>query len=410
MAAVFSTVDSESTKPHASGASRELAPAARTDVLASLAVAHLRMRDGVPAVAACAAARELDPYEVLRPAVKAHQQLGDEAAVREAKLALRAARTAAPSPREAWLVPAAPLEPPGTYTGRSAQTNARAIESQMDALQDELGPKLQRLIEGVERWAAKLEHEPMPFALPQMSELLAPSAEQPQLAVCISFEGVALELEAGGGLNDALVRTCVDRPAPDSPLAPDEPEEDEAREAETRGLAADALRTSVADTVDAMSSQSGVRLSEPFAEWCESASMAQWHVCVLSASFKPAVRHFLRAAGLSQITAVAADAICRRESNRWEATSWGAVDRIRALRGWLSSTLGLRTAARTAQLVLVGAHARDALLLRAEPPLVHTLYVLHGSGLERWCDAHDVRYRRFIGFDALRADLEGVQC
>ena len=64
----------------------------RVDLLANLAVAQLKLGDAHGSAETCSSASLLASNErVLKTAVKAYQQLGDAAAVRDAKLALRAA-------------------------------------------------------------------------------------------------------------------------------------------------------------------------------------------------------------------------------------------------------------------------------------------------------------------------------
>jgi hypothetical protein len=416
-----------------------LAATERSDLLASLAAAQLKLGDAHAAARACAAARELDPHNerALRAAIKAYQQTGQHEAVLEAKYALKGAQACGADLARAPATPAAAESEPAApraagYTGLSPGSDQRVVEASMNDLRDNLTPKLELLIAGVERWAAKIAEgatvaaDGLRVAQLELQDMstLEECSEPSQIVICVSFEGVALAqakshftdgcsltaalLRSAGAEPEAALAAAVSTAAGGSPT--EEPAAEDTREAGWRRQAAVALRAPVADVVAATMRACGAALSEPFAEWCEVASIEQWHVCVLSASLKPVVRHFLRDAGLGHITALGADAICRAQpasdgSFVWAVSLWSAIDRVRALRGWLSSTATTAGGDALPQLVYVGAHVQDALLLRAEPPLVRTLYVLPNSQLERWCEAHGVRHRKFEGFDRLRADL-----
>lgn len=431
----------------------------RSELLASLAIAQLKSGDALGSVETCTKASMLDPTNerVLKTAVKAYQQLGDLSSARDAKLALRAAHARAstfeslPEPDASVIVPVheplpsgvppaggasageARLERPSTrpaYTGRSEETDEQAVRASMGDLGDSLGPKLAALISGVDRWAARLEAEGtlsgQALALQPLDEL-PPGAAGSRVAVCVCLEPAALlssspartdASTASGdhGLNDALLRACTPELASQLNVAAssivcgepsDDPAQDDATEAERRRQLAGLLRLPAAQLAEAATDHCGVQLRDEFAEWCEGAAMSEWQVCVLSPSLKPVVRQLLRDAGLGHVTALAADAVCRSDSAGWEVSAWSGTDRIRALRGWLSSSMPSEGGPPSVQLVLVGARAQDALLLRAEPPLVRTLYVVEASPLERWCVANKVRFRAFRGFEALRADLVG---
>lgn len=405
----------------------DLAEEMRTDLLSNLAVAQLKLGDARAAAETCTTASLLDPtnVRVLRTAVKAYQQLGELSSARDAKLALRAAQARAAEEPASAEARAAPAPPRLAYTGHSPESDAAAVTASMDELGDSLGPKLEALISGVDRWAARLEQaaggQPRPLA--RLDEL-EPNGSAAAVAVCVCLEAVALTAQPphaapdaatappeAAGLNAALLRACGLEAA--AGAREEEPAADDAREAELRRRVAEGLRLPAEQAAEAAGALCGVRLSRAFAQWCEEAASSEWQVAVLSASLKPLVRTLLRQAGLGHVTALAADALCRSGDEagpaQWEVGGWSPTDRVRALRGWLSSSArGERGAPTAPHLVLVGAAAQDALLLRAEPPLVRTLYAVEASPLARWCEVNGVGFRPFRGFDALRADLLAV--
>lgn len=394
---------------------------ARTDLRVNLALSRLRLGDHAEAERLVSTALADEPENARALKLRAKLQKHAQAAAHSATPGAHAP-AAEPADAQGVLVEATEVVAP--YSGLDEVSDKAAIESSLARLQLELEPKMQELIDGVDRWVDRLEHA-LATGVPTSSRDLGlgPDARAPGAAapvggtavLCCEFDHVLFEMSARSS-TEAILEACgVATSAPDTAVVPavgdaaatSWPAHAEAAARSSRERVTADVQCSVVDVAQLVHDKLGGRLRDDFITFCEDACVRQWELCVLTSGIKPFVRHLLREAGLSHVPTMAADGICRAATHRWECTSWEPTDRIRALRAWLDTRTLRRADGGSPHVIYVGAQVSEACLLRAEPQLIDTLLVVPGSDLERWCNANSVRYRSFTGFDDLSVLLTG---